>query len=420
MRADPDMTFKNDKLLQKIKATRHAEPAGNSAEPPPYEEEELRSQAGPDQGAKSPSANADQSKTNNSEQITIGGILTMARAMPDPELVAEPFSVRGQLVTLTAKPNHGKSTFSLAHAVHHVLQMPFGPIRPRSDGTAVYVSAEDQESTGVRAQAQCAALGLTSEQISTVDRKLRWATLNAPVTIGEVVERIRADTKGAAIDIVYVDTGIAMFAGDDENDNIQLQVFATSCRELTRLPGRPWVALMWHPVKGANNAAALQPRGGSSLNGTIDGNLTLWAEDDATELHYLKARWPRFEPIKFALKPFPLELSSGKWIDIPLASRMTDEADEERGDARTQRREKLLLAMTSSTKPLSLRQLQLAAGAGKSTVDRDFKAMSEAKPALVRFDTVNDRYTLTEAGIKRAAAIRKRDVEGYRNAQDPG
>lgn len=102
---------------------------------------------------------------------------------------------------------------------------------------------------------------LNANEREALNRRLRWVHVNTTLHPGIIADAIRADAAGRPVVAIVVDTGAALFAGDDENSNTQLQDFATSCRAFTEVEGALCVVVFWHPVK---NAAAdnLIPRGG--------------------------------------------------------------------------------------------------------------------------------------------------------------
>jgi hypothetical protein len=352
----------------------------------------------------------------------IGGILTLADAMPEPEIVVHPFGVRGQLVAITANPGHGKSTLCLTYAFHHALHRPLGLLRPASDGCVCYISAEDMASTALRAQALRGALRLTAAERAQVDQKL----IAYDMLSGRSPQMIAADIVAAygntVFDIVIVDTGAAVFFGADENSNTELQIFAQQCRALVDLPGRPLVLLLWHPVKRAS-VENLLPRGASSLLGTVDGNLTLWREDDVATLSYTKIRAPHFDPMRFSLQDTTVEAPSGRLYTLPIAEPIGEDKIEARDDATRERRERVLLALSSANgERLSISALAKSVTGNehnKSSVWRHLQHLTGAKPALVDRDPISEKYGLTKAGRSAAAALRNRAAAAYRSATDP-
>lgn len=353
-------------------------------------------------------------------RLIIGGGLELADTMPEADMVMAPCFARGQLATLTAHPGAGKSTVCGSAAVHHALTRALGPLIPESDGWVYYVSREDQAGTALRLQAEAARLQLTEQDRARVNARLRWVLVNENMAPEIIAESMRDDAAGASIDLVFIDTGVALFSGDDENANAQLQAFAARCRWFVDLPGSPCTIIMWHPPKGAS-AESLTPRGGSSLLGTVDANLTLWRDDDTTTLGYTKLRGPHFEPVKFSLEVVPLVLPSGRSWDIPVARPIGEDKIDARDDATRERRERVLVALaTANGERLSLRALAkrvLGSESASSTIRNHLKRLAQAK--LVDQDPVSESYRLTPSGKTAVTAIRGKSAAAYRTATDP-
>ena len=104
--------------------------------------------------------------------------------------------------------------------------------------------------------------------------------------------------------LIIVDTSAAYFLGDEEMSNTQMGNYARVLRRLTTLPGGPCVLVLCHPIKHASDPSQLLPRGGGAYLAEMDGNLTLWRQDDLATLdHSGKFRGPGFQPITFRLEP---------------------------------------------------------------------------------------------------------------------
>jgi hypothetical protein len=254
--------------------------------------------------------------------VTVGGCLDLANAMDDVEYVVTPVLAQRQVVTLTGNPGHGKSTTISSIAASIALQEPLGAMRPERPGLAYIVSAEDIDGTRLRIFGEAIRRKLDAEQRARLNRNLRWVQLFGMVAPSFIREWIEEDAAGADVAAVFLDTGPAMFGGESENDNVEMQAFVTGCRVLTRLPGGPCIVVLWHPAKGAT-ADNLLPRGGSALLGAIDGNLTIWHDTDAgiATLARSSTKWrgEHFDPLHFRLDVIPLILPSGKHVSIRVA-----------------------------------------------------------------------------------------------------
>ena len=350
--------------------------------------------------------------------IVFGGCFELADAMPDVDYVMLPALVQRQVLTLTGRPSHGKSTVAMAMAMALALGRELGPLKPLRSGLVYFLSVEDADGTRKRIYAEAVRHKLTPEERERVNDTLRWAHINTLLSPALIAEYIREDALGARVVAIFIDTGPALFAGDDENANPQIQAFAESCRALTEIEGSPCVVVFWHPVKAAS-ADNLTPRGGSALIGAIDGNLTLWAEDDeTTTLGHGKWRADHFDPIVFSLESVPLIMQSGAIANIKIAVPKTGAQIEDKESEATDRREKLLIALLAAdgTEPQSVRRLAEIVGVGRSTAGRDLRHMAASKPALVAVDAVTDRYTLMKHGKLAANAVKARQRKAYEAA----
>lgn len=191
--------------------------------------------------------------------VTVGGALLRALEMPDLEYVCKPILTKGQLGTITAHPGHGKTTLFVGLCAAQALQRPFGPIAPEADGLVYIVSAEDFQGTRNRILAEAARLHLDADERARLDERLRWAHVETNAGAATIKAAIADDALGREVALVFIDTGPALFCGDDENDNVALRNFVEGFANWRDLPGKPATVLAWHPSKGAT-ADRLEPR----------------------------------------------------------------------------------------------------------------------------------------------------------------
>lgn len=252
----------------------------------------------------------------------VGGCLDLANAMPDLEYVASPCLIQGQVITLTGHPGHGKSTTGAGMAFAVALGERLGALLPVLPGRVYYVSAEDIEGTRRRIFAEAARRRLSADERVRLNHNLRWVQLNGAMTPGLILAHIEEDAGGELVRAVFVDTGPALFSGDDENANVAMQQFATDCRMLTTLSGAPCVVIYWHPAKSAT-ADNLAPRGGSALLGAVDGNLTVWLDPESGIATLARSAWKwrgeHFDPLHFRFDSVDLLLPSGRASSIRIA-----------------------------------------------------------------------------------------------------
>lgn len=335
--------------------------------------------------------------------IEVGGSLTMALGMPDLEYVAFPCYTKGQVGTVTGHPGHGKTTFKVGMSVALALRRAYGPIEPAADGLFYIVSAEDFQGTRNRILGEAARLHLDAGDRELLDARLRWVHVDTNVGARAIKSAIEVDANGRDVALIFVDTGPALFCGDDENDNVALRNFVESFSVMAALPGTPATALAWHPSKGAT-ADRLEPRGASAIKGTCDFNLTIWREDDRVTLGYTKVRGQHFDAIEGKLSAVELVAASGNHYSAPVIT--IDAQDRaERSDAREAREAILRHLYLARAAPPSVTDLAKAVGKSKSTVHRHLQHLATARPILVERDPVDDRYSLTKTGEARAKTL---------------
>jgi hypothetical protein len=353
------------------------------------------------------------------DRILISGMFGMAQEMPEPEFIVSPVFIRGQMITVTARPGGGKSTILQTLAMSFARDISLGQLAPQSAGLCYFVSVEDAAGTAMRARAYRARHRLAPSQVEEIDRRLRWVLVE-DVAPALIADRISTDAGEDDVDLVFIDTGVALFRGENENDNSEIQKFGAECRKwFAGLRGRPCVVILWHPIKGAS-ADNLQPRGGSALTGLIDGNLTLWREDDHVTLDFTKLRGPQFDPIEFFLEQVTLELPSGRTWHVPIAVALGDEAAREKDTAGGKAREALLLALAALPDgySASARELEKHVPFKKTKISETLAEMSRGRQPLVAQDELHGGYAATPAGRKRVAAIRSREAEAYRSSSN--
>ncbi|MFO1306611.1 MAG: AAA family ATPase [Burkholderiales bacterium] len=327
----------------------------------------------------------------------------MALDMPDLEMIAAPLVAKGQLVTLTGHPGHAKTTFMTGMFAHLAIGRAYGPITLETEGLFYLVSAEDFQGSRDRILAEAARMRLDADERELLNAGMRWMQVEHNVGARAIRDAIKADARGANVVLVGVDTGPAMFCGEDENDNVALRNYVETYNCMSELDGRPGTIINWHPSKGAGSDR-LDPRGASAIKGTIDSNLTIWREDDRITLSYTKIRGAHFEPIEGRIVPVEMEAAGGRVYTAPTIV-FDQESKHERSDARETREAILRRLYVDRHDPPTVRALALAIGKPASTVGGHLTTLAQSKPALVQRDPVTERYTLTRTGEARAREI---------------
>ena len=213
---------------------------------------------------------------------------------------------RGRVYALTALTGHGKTAVATTLMAHLACDRGVCGREVQSGLKVLLLSGENDEDQKSRTIA-------TAQEFGLRPAPGRLRVISGSYPIGQAIEEIkRLDAEHGPFGAIVADTSIAFFGGDNENDNPQLREHAATFRELTRLPGRPVVGILCHPVKNAGRDNLL-PRGGGAFLNEIDGNLTVWREGERLTLHTQgKFRGAVFEPIHFLLKPVELPMKDAK------------------------------------------------------------------------------------------------------------
>lgn len=214
------------------------------------------------------------------------------------------FLQTGYSYTLTARTGHGKTLFlvaaSLAVALGRTDIVPTDKTIER--GKVIYFTFENPDD--MRAKLVAAAIAHGADETLLHENLI---VVTAHLTPKQKLKLLKKF--GEAITLIVIDTFQAAFTGEDFNDNKQVLDFARALRPLAKLHGDPAILMATHPVK---NAAPdnLVPYGGGALVNELDGNLTLWKDDEqsTTTLHHQgKFRGNPFSPIPFEIVARPCD-----------------------------------------------------------------------------------------------------------------
>ena len=312
--------------------------------------------------------------------------------------------------SLTAPTNHGKTAVSLVMALCVAAGIPFAG-RPTLRARVLILCGENIDGFRLRMRATMESLG-----IALADIKGWVFVLPQASGLCFLLEQIKKDAEQMGdLGFVLVDTSVSFFAGDNENDNQQAYSHARDLRELSMLPGKPAVVVNCHPASGASKDISRDscvPRGGSAFLNEVDTNLTVWAEGECAEFHWMrKKRGPDFSPILFEYRAINVQQH-----DQVVPTVVAEHIDEEREkEIRTHKREheaRLMYAMLRIPNG-TMREWAMDAGftiksgkyAGQPHMSMTARTLERLKEYKLAERNRREGWVLTKAGKEEAKGI---------------
>lgn len=347
-----------------------------------------------EQAKPSPAAPALLTVQDAGKPLLVDGCDFLDHATP-PRWLIERVLQDGQVVSLTAPTNSGKTAVLLSMIMSVLSGKNFGPHAVRRQGRVLVLCGEDPDGFRLRMLATMHHMHVERRQIAG---NLR--ILPKPMALREALPEIEREcAEWGDVALVVVDTSVAFFSGGDENSNDDAYCHSRDLRALHDLPGKPTVVVACHPADKAERAMC-KPRGGSAFLNEIDCNLILWCEGDGvTELHWsVKKRGPDFDPIWFEFAAQEVTCAGEKSRQVVAVW-----VDDERAHARKLQHyhddNRLLVAMLDGPND-SLRTWARAAGF-MCGADGETAQISKVQRCLVRLI----KHTLVARGFSASGYV---------------
>lgn len=216
-----------------------------------------------------------------------------------PHYVIHHILQTSSLYAFTAVWGGGKTAIALTIALHVATGRELAGHAVLT-GRVLFLCGENPDDVKLRLRAACETFRIDfAELVGQIFFTRRPFSIDQPNALRQFVAEAAAF--GPFV-LLIIDTGPAHSSADDENDNRQMHALAMAARSLTISLGNPATLVLMHPAKGAKRDT-LQPRGGGSFSGSIDGELCAWNERGVVEFfHRVKFRGPGFRPIRFELR----------------------------------------------------------------------------------------------------------------------
>jgi hypothetical protein len=201
----------------------------------------------------------------------------------------------GMTYALTGYTGHGKSSAALFLCLCILLGKDFGghEVVP---GAVLFLAGENPDNVMAQWHALC-----DYHNVDPVQPNMHWhyGYFDIKTSVAELREEAE---KVPNLRLIVADTLQAFFAGESNNDNVQMMESARGFRSLGRIDTKPTILIPAHPAGKKPDRTMLVPRGGGAFLNEIDGNFTIWNDDEGT-LNWSwhgKLRGAPFDP--FALR----------------------------------------------------------------------------------------------------------------------
>jgi AAA domain len=313
--------------------------------------------------------------------------------------------------TLTGPTGHAKTSFLVIAALAVVTGHQYLLDLEISAGRVAYLSFENPNDVRMRFGVAAHRLGIDP---GVIDKALMILDYRiSPEEVAKELKVLSTPENGGPFSLLIVDTLQAAFDGGDFNQNKEVLDFMRRQRRLTRLPGGPCVIIAAHPKKNAERTD-LVPYGGGSILNEVDGNLTIWKEEDVISVHWWgKWRGVDFDPrtLELVIADAPAILDTkGRAVRIPVLQPLTAAAKAARDRTRVDTRTALLQAMLAQPDG-SQTAWAITIGRDRSQVSRGLKDL--AKNGLAA--ETDGEWSVTKKGQKHVVATVRR-----RNTADDG
>jgi DNA-binding MarR family transcriptional regulator len=282
-------------------------------------------------------------KTRNVEKPLFVHSGEFVQGFVPPEYLIEPLMQRRFCYSWTAPTGHAKTLIALQMAMAVGHSGKFAHLNAEK-GRVGYFAIENPDDVLMRWIALCDERGV---EPSNVDVYFTTQRINIE-ELHEVIAR-EAEAIGG-FDFIIIDTGSALFLGDDSNNDAQMIDHAMMFRDMVKLPGQPCVLVMMHPVKNPSRDNLI-PKGGGGFLNQMDGNFTCWNSGGIVDFHWQgKLRGPGFEPIQWEVVPVTCELlkdQRGRLVPTVIAKALDDLSAERKANESSREQEKVLQALAS-------------------------------------------------------------------------
>ncbi|MEO1108278.1 MAG: AAA family ATPase [Pseudomonadota bacterium] len=278
-------------------------------------------------------------------------------------------------LSLTGYAGHGKTTLALHLAIQVAMGGDFGGAECEQ-GSVLVLAGENPDNVKWQYAAALAAVNAPQDlPINFLPGHFQLSSyLDDLIAKADRIPNLR---------LVIIDSLQAFFEGDNDNGNVEMMEAARRFRKLSEIKDGPTVVVIAHPAGKKPDKDNIIPRGGSAFGNEFDGNLTVWAEPDGTQLfhHTEKFRGAPFEPMTFVMNEREFDhLKDHKGRPLRLkVSRQQMLIEAVNAAHKAESRDREAIAAIEANPQITQRSLAETLGVSKSTADRIMQGLKDEK-----------------------------------------
>ena len=298
-------------------------------------------------------------------------------SMQPPVYIIDGILQQGRAHSLTGYTGHGKTTL----AMHLMLCVALGEDFCGAEceaGATLFIAGENPDNVKYQYAAAIAAIEKKPAEVPAYFLPGHFQMSAQEDELHQQAAQI------PNLRLIIIDSLQSFFEGDSDNSNVEMIQAAQRFRRLAEnLPSKPAVIVIAHPAGKKADKTNLLPRGGSSFTNELDGNFTVWAEPDGTQVMHWegKHRGPPFEPLNLMMVDCQFDhITDHKGRAMPLKyTRQQLIIEQANAARRAEDRDREALMILDAEPRTAIRALAEALHVSRSTAQRTIDTLKAEK-----------------------------------------
>ena len=311
------------------------------------------------------------------KSISILSSAEFTGTMTPPVYIVDGILQQGRAHSFTGYTGHGKTTLALHLMICVALGENFCDAECEA-GSTLFIAGENPDNVRYQYAAAIAAIDKKPDEVPANFLPGHFQMSAQEDELHEQCARI------PNLRLIIIDSLQSFFEGESDNSNVKMIQAAQRFRRLAEhLPSQPAVIVIAHPAGKKADRSNLMPRGGSSFTNELDGNFTVWAEPDGTQVMHWegKHRGPPFEPLHMTMVDCEFDhIADHKGRPMPLKYTRQQLIIEQANAAhKAEQRDREALAVLANEPRTSVRALAENLRVSRSTAQRTIDTLKDEK-----------------------------------------